>query len=154
MKLHDDLPGFTGELEILCHDARTGELIERREEKNIVVTVGKNWIAQLMGGQAPTLMAQMAIGSSNTAAASADTQLGNQLARVALTSTTVSNNTVTYSATFNAGIGNTGSSDALVYEAGIFNAAAGGTLLAHTVFGLITKDVNMVITINWTITAN
>lgn len=149
-----DITGFTGELEILCHNAVTGELIERREEKNLVVTAGKNWIAQLIGGQAPATMTHMAIGSNSTAAAAGDTSLGFQLARVALTSTVINNNTVTYSATFNSGIGNSGSTDALVYEAGIFNAAAGGTMLAHTVFGLITKDVNMVITINWTITAN
>ena len=61
--------------------------------------------------------------------AAGDTTLGSESARVALTSTTASDNDVTYVATFSAG---TPSSAAAITEAAIFNASSGGTMLCRT----------------------
>ena len=96
-----------------------------------------------------TAMSHMAIGSGSTAAAAGDTALGNQLGRVALTSTAVSNAVVTYTATFGAGTG-TGA----VTEAGILNASSGGTMLCRTVFSVVNKGASDSMTITWTVTVS
>ena len=75
-----------------------GKIIQ--EVDNLVVTAGKGYVASRMKDATATAMSHMAIGSGSTAAAASDTALGNQLGRVALTSTTVSNAVVTYVASF------------------------------------------------------
>ena len=92
-------------------------------------------------------MTHMAIGTDNTAAAAGNTALGNEAARQALTSTTVSSNTVEYVASFAAGTG-TGA----ITEAGVLNAASGGTMLCRTVFSVVNKGASDSMTITWTIT--
>lgn len=123
--------------------------VENTEIKNLVVTTGLNYIVSRMKDTTLDAMSHMAIGAGTTAAAAGDTTLGSELGRVALTSTTVSTNTVQYVATFSAGTG-TGA----VTEAGILNAASGGTLLCRTVFGIVTKDVGDSMIITWTITVS
>ena len=115
--------------------------------KNLVVTTGLNYIVSRMKDATATAMSHMAIGSGSTAAAAGNTALGTELGRVALTSSTVSTNTIQYVASFPAGTG-TGN----VTEAGILNAASAGTLLCRTVFGLVTKDAGDSMTITWTVT--
>lgn len=121
--------------------------VETKEIKNLVVTTGLNFIVSRMKDATATAMSHMAVGSGTTAAAAGDTALGTELGRVALTSTTVSSNTVTYVASFPAGTG-TGS----VTEAGILNAASSGTMLCRTVFGVVTKNSGDSMTITWTVT--
>ena len=88
-----------------------------------------------MEGTSESVMSHMALGSGTTAAAAGDTDLGSILgSREALDSTTVSTNTITYVASFEAGDG-TGA----VTEAGIFNASTGGTMLCRVVFSEINK---------------
>ena len=94
-------------------------------------------------------MSHMAIGTTNTAAAVGDTALAAEAARVALTSGVASANAVTYTATFPAGTG-TGA----IVEAGLLNAASGGTLLARTVFSVINKGASDAMTITWTVTVS
>lgn len=125
-----------------------GQVKERREIKNLVVTSGKTFIAGRMVGT-PTAMSHMAIGSSSTAAANADTALGGELGRVSLATSTSSANVVSYTASFPAGTG-TGA----VVEAGIFNAASAGTMLCRTVFPVINKGVDDAMSITWQITVS
>jgi hypothetical protein len=94
-----------------------------------------------------TAMTHMAIGSGTTDPAPADTALQTSLGRVSLTSTTVTDNSVEYVATFAAGTG-TGA----VTEAGIFNASSGGTMLCRTEFAVINKAAGDSMTITWTVT--
>ena len=82
----------------------------------------KGYVASRMKDASATAMSH-AIGSGSTAAAAGDTALGNELGRVALTSTTVSSAVVTCVASFPAGTG------AIAGEAGILNASSGGTML-------------------------
>lgn len=121
-----------------------GETI--REIPNLVVTVGKNFIASRMTGSTST-MSHMAIGSNNTAAAIADSALGGELGRVAVSSASTTGAVTTYSATFPAGTG-TGA----VVEAGIFNAASAGSMLCRTTFAVVNKGANDTLTITWQIT--
>ncbi len=134
---------LTGKLKI----ALNGETVQ--EVNNLVVTDGKEYVASRMKDATATAMSHMAIGSGSTAAAASDTALGNQLGRVALTSTAVSAAVVTYTATFGAGTG-TGA----VTEAGILNASSGGTMLCRTVFSVVNKGASDSMTITWTVTVS
>lgn len=145
----DDFLKVAGELKIELRDL-DGKLLELREVPNLVVTVGKNTIADRMK-QTPAMghMTHMAVGTTSTAAAAGDTTLGAEVAgsRVALTSTTVTNNQIVYVATFPAGTG----TGALV-EAGLFSASSGGNMLARTTFSTINKAAGDSLTITWTVT--
>ena len=117
-----------------------------QETNNLVVTAGKNWVADRMN-DANTVMTHMALGTSATAAAAGQTALVAELDRNGLTSTTVSTNTVAYACTWAAGDG-TGA----ITEAAILDAASSGDMLARTVFSVVNKGASDSITITWTIT--
>ena len=117
-----------------------------QETNNLVVTAGKNWVADRMN-DANTVMTHMALGTSTSAAAAGQTALVAELDRNGLTSTTVSTNTIAYACTWAAGDG-TGA----ITEAGIFDAASSGDMLARTVFSVVNKGASDSITITWTIT--
>lgn len=138
----------TGKLDIILKDS-DGNIKQELHVPNLVVTVGKNFIASRMVGTSSPVMSHMAIGTNATAPVSANTTLGTEIARVALASATATANTISYSATFPAGTG-TGA----ITEAGIFNAASSGTLLCRTTFAVINKAVSDVLTINWNVTIN
>lgn len=116
------------------------------EVKNLVVTVGKEFLASRAAGNTPAVMSHMAIGSGTTAAVLGDTTLQTELARVALT-ISASSNVITHSATFGEGVG-TGP----ISEAAIFNAASGGDMMARTVFPVVNKAAGDVFSITWQIT--
>jgi len=139
----NDALKMKGRLQIHVND----ELVQ--EVDNLVVTAGKGYVASRMKDTTATAMSHMAIGSGSTAAAAGDTALGNELGRVALTSTTVSSAVVTYVASFPAGTG-TGA----VTEAGILNASSGGTMLCRTVFSVVNKGASDSMTVTWTVTVS
>lgn len=124
-----------------------GKVKEDREFKNLVVTVGKNFVASRIVGTAAAVMSHMAVGAGIVAAAPGDTALGSELGRVALSSGTATTNVVTYAATFPAGTG-TGA----VTEAGIFNAPSAGTMLCRTVFSVVNKGADDAMNVTWTVT--
>lgn len=127
----------------------SGNLKEEFEGPNLVVTAGLNFLASLLGGSAPTLMSHMAVGSSATAPAPADTALGGELGRVALSSTSPSGSNTIYQATFPPGTG-TGT----IAEAGLFNSGAGGTMLSRSTAISVIKAAGDTLNIIWTITFN
>jgi|TARA_A100001015_G_scaffold17009_1_gene19884 hypothetical protein len=120
-----------------------------QEIDNLVVTTGKEYVASRIKDTTATAMSHMAIGTGTTAAAASDTALVSESARTALTSTTVSSNTVVYVDTFGAGTG-TGA----ITEAGVFNASSSGTMLCRTVFSVVNKGADDSMTITWTITVS
>jgi hypothetical protein len=128
-----------------------GELKQRQVAKNLVVNTGLYHIADQISDQGNSAMSHMAVGTDDTAAAAGNTALGSEAGRVALDSTTqgsgASADEVTYVATFPAGTG----TGALV-EAGILNAASGGTLLCRTTFSVINKGAGDSLTITWVLT--
>ena len=119
-----------------------------QETNNLVVTAGKNWVADRMN-DANTVMTHMALGTGTNAAAVGDTTLQTEIDRNALTGTTVSTNTIAYSCTWAAGDG-TGA----ITEAGLFNASSGGDMLCRTVFSVVNKGSADSMTITWTITVS
>ena len=139
--IHDDLK-LTGALTIALND----EIVQ--ETENLVVTAGKNWVADRMNN-ANTVMTHMAVGTGTNAAAAGDTTLQTENDRNALTSTTVTDNAVAYVATWAAG-----DATAALTEAGIFDAASSGDMLARTVFSVVNKGAADSMTITWTITVS
>jgi hypothetical protein len=140
--LHDNFQ-MTGHLSIAINDAVVQEV------PNLVVTDGKEYVASRMKDTTKAAMSHMAIGTGSTAAAAADSALGSQADRNALTSSVVSGAAVTYVATFSAGEG-TGA----ITEAGLFNAASAGDMLCRTVFAVVNKGSNDSMTITWTVTVS
>jgi len=147
--LNDSLK-TNGTLELKLLDAEGS--VKEQYEHNLVVNAGLAYIISRMYGTAQTVMSHMAVGTGSLAAAAADTALGSQIARVALDSstivtTTVTNDSVQYVATFAAGTG-TGA----ITEAGIFNDASVGTMLCRTVFAVINKGTLDTLVITWKVT--
>ena len=138
---------FTGEVTIRRYNEISGELLEERVIKNLVVTTGINWIIDRLKN-ASNVMSHLAVGTNTTAAAAANTALGAELTRVALTSSTPSAGTITFVASLPAG-----TATGALTEAGLFNAPTGGTMLARTVFPVVNKGANDAISITWAITA-
>jgi hypothetical protein len=124
-----------------------GMIKDEQTVDNLVVSVGLNFIASRIRDASATVMSHMAVGSGTAPAASGNTALGTELGRVALTSTTATNNAVAFVATFGAGVG-TGA----VTEAGLFNASTAGTMLCRTVFGVVNKEAADTMSITWTVT--
>jgi hypothetical protein len=126
-----------------------GRLKDQQHVTNLVVDAGENHIAdQLSSSPGGSAMSHMAIGTGSTAAAFGDTALGTEVDRNALTSRTDSTNVVTYVGTWSAGDG----TNSALREAGIFNAASTGTMLARAVYANIDKQAADTLTITWTVT--
>lgn len=143
----NDQINITGQVRIVITGA-DGQVKDQREIKNLVVTVGKEFIAARMVGT-PTAMSHMALGSTNTAAAAGNTALGTELGRVALASSTATGAVVTYTATFPAG-----TATGAVVEAGVLNAASAGTMLCRTVFAVVNKGADDAMSVTWSITVS
>jgi hypothetical protein len=128
-----------------------GDCITTREVDNLVVTAGKNHIADALSsapGQAA--MGWMAVGTGSTAPAAGDTLLGAEIDRNALTSRTDATNVVTYVGDWAAG----DATNAAIAEAGIFNIVTANTvtMLARATFTAINKGASDTLKITWTVT--
>jgi hypothetical protein len=148
--MFDEKIKATGQVSFVLTDENGN--IKQQDSKNLVVDPGLAFIASRMIGTTAAVMSHMAIGTGTTAAADAQTALVTESARVALTSstvvtTTVANDSVQYVATFGPGVGT-----AAITEAGIFNAASAGTMLARTVFAVINKGALDTLTLTWKVT--
>ena len=131
-----------------------GSLKEEKQVKNLVVNVGKTYIANRMQSNSiQSVMNTMAIGTSSATPAVGNTTLGIEAGRVALASFSASSNQVTATATFPAGTG-TGA----ITEAGIFNPASaggsGGNMLCRTTFPVVNKAAGDSIAVTWVITVS
>lgn len=140
----------TGAVQIQRFNA-VGMLVEEHNVSNLVVTAGKNYIAAKMVAttNVPASMTHMGIGTGTGTPGAADTTLGTQTGRVSLSGSTVSTNTITYTATFPAGTG-----DGAITEAGVFNASSGGTMLCRTTFPVVNKAAGDTIAITWVVTVS
>ena len=135
-----------GDVAVVLRD-KNGNVKEERKINNLMVDTGLNFICDRMKDD-ETAMTHMALGSGTTAPAAGNTALESQLgSREALDSSTVTNNQIVFISSFEAG-----DSTGAVSEAGIFNAASGGTMLCRVTFSVVNKAADDVLSINWTIT--
>lgn len=149
-----------GSLSIVLFDTEKNMLKKEIFIPNLVVATGKTFIASRMVSASANVMSHVGLGLSANAETSSDVALVEELttgagytgyARQTFTSAVASNNVVTYTATFAANIpSNVGG--AAIREAGIFNAASGGTMLCRTTFPTVTKLPADSLTITWSIT--
>lgn len=107
--------------------------------------IGTTWTATSAGtlGSGTVSLAPN-INDSTLYSEIAGTRASNPLTSTTIVTTSTANDTIQYVGTFNAGVG-TGA----VTEAGVFNAAAAGTMLCRTAFLVINKDVNDTLVITW-----
>ena len=138
----NDKLALTGALSI----AVNGEVV--KEIPNLVVTAGKNWVAGMLN-DVGTKVGYMGLGTGTGAAALSDTALGTEVDRNALTSATVTNNTIVYAATWAAG-----DATGAITEAGLFDSASGGIMPARTKFSVVNKGASDSLSVNWTITVS
>jgi hypothetical protein len=153
MELQENTLKIKGDVSIVLFDEQ-GNKKDERQVKNLVVTVGKAWIASRMlvdagGTGGVPLMTYMAVGTASTSPAVGDTTLGTEAGRVALASASVASTAITYTASFPAGTGTGG-----LQEAGIFNNSSSGTMLCHTTFPIVNKAAGDTVAITWTITVS
>lgn len=148
----NDLVKARGTVRLLLTD-KDGRVKEDREIPNLVVSVGRAYIASRMVGTAQGIMSHMALGSSTTAPTAAQTALITQLGvRKILDDTSIAggdNHQVVYVATFEPG-----EATGAVTEAGIFNASTVGTMLCRTTFAVVNKGTDDTLGVTWTITLN
>jgi len=129
-----------------------GKVKETRVVDNLVTNVGLNWHREFgFDSVTPTAIARMGwieIGTGTTAAAVTDVALQTALVREAVdTYTPGGTGVVTVANTYAAGVG-TGA----ITEAGLFNAAAAGTMWNRVVFAAINKAAGDTLKVTVTIT--
>jgi len=146
--------GVKGIINIVVKDAN-GKVKEKRTIRNKIVNAGLAAIAGLLLSDVSVDdFDYIAVGTGTDAAAAGDTTLDTEitdsgLERAAGTgtreTTTVTNDTAQLTKTF------TVTGTKAVTEAGVFNAAAAGTLLARQVFSAINVVSGDSLQINWQI---
>lgn len=135
-----------GDLEILAYRGRTGKT-DRYLIKNIFTDAGLAYLAARAAGDAIDVISHMALGIGTTPAAGTDEALASEVpgSRVAVAVSGIGAQRL-YSATFGEGVGS-----GAITEAGLLNAATGGTLTNRSVFGVKNKEPEDIFTINWTL---
>lgn len=145
MELKSQISGIIGNVSITKYNAE-GNVVEKAYIPNLVVSIGKSYIASRIIGATPSVMTHIALGSNSTIAVPGDTTLGTELGRVVITSATSLDNIITYTATFPAGVATGG-----IQEAGLLNSSSAGTMLARTTFPIVNKGALDVIAVQWNI---
>lgn len=140
-----------GHVHLTVRDARTGAIIpqECQEFDNLVVTAGKNCIADGLRLTQYTVITHCGVGSSTTVPALAQTDLISPIGtRVPIADAYRTGLVDTFSIFF-------GSVDCngTWNEAGLFTALTGGTMMCRALFGSsFAKDTTKTATFDWTIT--
>ena len=139
---------LTGELLVQLTN-NVGNIVQEQHIKNLVVTSGKELVANRLKENTEPAIGWIAVGTDGTAASAGQTTLVAEVSRVAVSSATVTSNSVAYVATLPAGTG-TGT----LLEAGLFNAASLGTMFSRTASINVVKGATDTLTITWTVTVN
>lgn len=133
--------GVRGVVEFKVFDAN-GNIKDVRTYQNMIMNDGKAQIVKLMGGLNTTAFTYIAIGDDDGTTlplATANTTLGNEIARKAATvstaTTSVQDDTLVLQTTFSSADGLSGS--ASIKESGVFNASVRGIMLNRKTFAPI-----------------
>jgi hypothetical protein len=134
-----------GRVRATVQDVETGRILQIVETRNLVVTAGKELVAQILNEEAVAVPNFCAVGSGTTTPAATDTALEAEIGRLEVTQRSRSGNVLTYSTFFSAADCNGDWN-----EAGLFN---NGTMLCRALFpSTITKDSTKTVTVDWTVT--
>lgn len=143
-----DSVSLIGKVTLTSYDANTNAVVKKLEIPNLVVAVGKTFIASRVAGNTSAVMSHVAVGTGNTTTTSGSTTLQTELSRVALSVSggTPSSNTITFSGSYT-----TAQANGSLVEAGIFNNSSGGTMLCRSTFPVYTKTAAETLAISWTV---
>lgn len=142
--MHKDVLTLKGHVQVEVFDA-DGALKDSREQDNLILTVGRNMIAdRLLASPTLAVPTHMGVGTSGTAAAVGDTTITGDV-RVALTSKTRSTNVVTFVGDWAAG-----AATATLQEVGLWDAASTGNLVGRATFTSIAKGAADTLKVTWT----
>ena len=141
-------------VEINVIDVETGEVVETIKKHNLVTTLGKNLVRDLLGMVAGiTGINYIACGTNVTSVAITDTKLGTEVFRDTFTDQiyTSGNINFRYYLDSSSANGNT------LVEAGLFGDNATGTvntgtIFAHVIHTAIVKTSSVAVTYSWDIT--
>lgn len=148
----EDMLKLKGHIHIKLFDEQ-GRLKDERDISNIVVTVGKNFLATWLAAasQSSAFMQFIGLGTGTNAASAGDTALQTEFSGGGYSrstgTVTASSNVFQNVATFGAGNG-TGA----VTEAGLFSASSAGTMFAHQVFAAVNKLAGDTLQLTWQVT--
>lgn len=133
-------------VELIVRDAE-GNVKQRVTAHNLVTTVGKEKLAeQLIAAPATEKPKYIGVGKSGTAAAVGDTELGEQVKRKEATERKAAGKVLTMAVLFAAG-----EATGTIKEAGIFSAAAAGSLYARLAFEGLAIAAGDTLEIKWTL---
>lgn len=134
-------------VEFIVRDA-AGNVKQRLTAHNLVTTVGKEKLAeQLVAAPGTEKPKYLAVGKSGTAAAAGDTALGEEVKRKEATTRTASGKVLTMAVVY-AATEATGT----IKEAGVFAAAAAGSMYARLAFEGLAIGASDSLEIKWTLT--
>ena len=130
---------------ITARNVKTGKIIHQERQHNLIVLDGRNLIRDLLSGSGDNL-SHFAVGTDGTTTTDSMSALQSEIFRNSITRLDLENNklVVNYFLASNEANGNT------IQEAGIFNAASGGTMYARVIQSAIEKNENISITYSWT----
>lgn len=155
--------GLKGSVHLRLWNKETGKTVQEIKKDNLVVTVGKELLAGLIGGlDSSAEVTYMAVGTDNTGPAAANETLGTEVFRKVIGSASKqslgsTNDTCQFVTTLEEG--DSGANAALT-EAGLFGSQTGkvagagsnsGVLLSRVTFSTITKTAQLALTITWRI---
>src|SRR5579864_342321 len=130
-----------------------GKIKQEHVDHNLVVTVGKNYLAQWLTAatQSTPFMSYVALGTVQTGPSAGDTALNAESVVAGYSRVqgvlSFSSNVWTNTATFNPCNG----TDA-IKEAGLFSASSAGTMFAHQTFNVYNKAAGDTMIIVWSVT--
>ena len=140
---------LSGRVHIVLTDAN-GNVKQEKESNNLVVTVGKAFVASALITIPSIRFLYMAVGTSNTAPDLGQTALiGSELGRVATSNSNPTSVTTQFIGSFGAGIA-TGT----IEEAGLFSASSSGSMFSRYLTGTFAKGSTDTLAITWTITVS
>jgi hypothetical protein len=138
----------TGRIKFDLFDA-SGVLKDHREINNVVVTVGKNFLANwlTLATQSDYFMRYIGLGTGVAAANASNTDLDIPLASRVAGTLTPSANVWQNIASFGPGV-DTGA----ITESGIFSASSAGTMFCRQTFAVINKGAGDSLQVTWQVT--
>lgn len=148
----DFVSNVTGIVDIMLFD-KAGNLKTEHHTKNLVVSSGKQMLAQKFVGTSTKNVTHIMLGEGTAATTSATTALGSPLAGskvAAVLVTPQTGQTFSYTAEFPAGVG----TGALTEVGEFHDDGTDLTLFARTVFPVVNKQADDIMVISWTTTVN
>jgi hypothetical protein len=145
---HEEKVGLKGAMTLIIDHADGTKTVVHKD--NLIVDAGFDFISACIGnsGARPAVASHIAVGTGATAPAASQTALVTELDRNAATyAHTGGTKVFSFQATFTAG-----EATGALTEAGVFNAAAAGTMLDRVTFSVVNKGASDSMTVTFTFT--